>query len=60
MVRFLAGAALAAVDYAGVIALSGDRSLALACASLSAITVWFWAWGPISKQGVEAAHGPRD
>jgi hypothetical protein len=59
MSRLLAGIALASAAYVGVFALTGDRSPAVAAAWIAALTVWFWAWGPISRQGVEDSHGYR-
>lgn len=58
MVRFLAGIAVAGALYGGVFTFTGDRALSVACASIAGITVWFWAWGSISQQGVEDAHAP--
>lgn len=46
MLRGIVGAVAGVVVRAAVASGTGHRDLAVAAGWLTAITIWFWAWGP--------------
>ncbi len=54
MLRAICGLAAGLITGGAVSWFTGDAALGVCLGSLTAVTICFWAWGPISQAGVQA------